>query len=70
MRNYGTRKRTIIVFNIYCLYEQCTVGHWSNRVTASGIGQAELYDVPRSGRPVTAVNPEMLHCPGTIVCED
>jgi hypothetical protein len=37
-----------------------TVGHWVKRMTAFETGKLKLPDLPRSGRPVTAVSPEML----------
>jgi hypothetical protein len=60
------------IFSVYgsATVERSSVGHWAKRVTASGTGTAELYDLPRSGRPVAVVNPEMLQCADTIVCED
>jgi hypothetical protein len=49
---------------------RCIVGHWANRVTASETGEVELRELPRSGRAVTAVNPEMLQRAEAIIRED
>jgi len=37
-----------------------SVGRWAKSVTASETGNSELRDLRRSGRPVTAVSPEMF----------
>jgi transposase len=37
-----------------------TIGHWVQRVKASGSGEMELHDRPRSGRPATATRPDIL----------
>jgi hypothetical protein len=42
-------------------------GRWVKRVMASETGKAELYDLPCSGRCVTAVSPEMLQCASAII---
>jgi len=43
-----------------CALNRSTVGHWVQRVKASGSGETELHDRPRSGRPATATSPEIL----------
>ena len=50
--------------------DRSTAGRWTKRVTASETGTAELQDLPRSGRPVKAVTPEMLQRADAIVRED
>ena len=43
-----------------CAVDRSTVGCWVKRVKASGSGETELHDRPRSGRPATATSPDML----------
>ena len=43
-----------------CAVNRSTVGHWVQRVKASGSGETELHDRPRSGRPATATSPDKL----------
>jgi hypothetical protein len=50
--------------------DRSTAGRWTKTVTASETGTAELHDMPRSGRPVIAVTPEMLQRADAIVRED
>jgi hypothetical protein len=50
--------------------ERTTVGRWAIRVTASETGKPGLLDLPRSGRPFTAVSPEMLQRADAVVRED
>jgi len=47
-----------------------TVGCWVKRVMASETGKAELYDLPRSGSPVTVVWLEVLQHDDAIDHED
>jgi hypothetical protein len=58
--------------NVYGIaaVDRSTTGHWAKRATASETGKAEPHDLPHSGRPVTAVHPEMLQHADAIVHED
>jgi len=50
-----------------CRVDRSTVGHWVQRVKASGSGETELHDRPRSGCPATATSQDMLqHADGII----
>jgi len=53
-----------------CAVDRSTVGHWVQRVKASGSGETELRDRPRSGRPATATSPDMLQCADGIIHVD
>ena len=50
--------------------DRSSLGHWVKRVTASETEKVELRDLPNSGRPVTAISPEMLQCANAIVCKE
>jgi hypothetical protein len=52
-------KRLFAVYGSYAI-NGSTVGHWVQRVKASGSGETELYGRPRSGRPATATSPDIL----------
>ena len=50
-----------------CAVDRSTVGHWVERVEASGSAETELYDRLRSGRPATATSPDVLqHANNTV----
>jgi len=53
-----------------CAVDMTTVGCWVQRVKGSGIGETELHDRPRSGRPATSTSPEMLHRAHDIIHAD
>lgn len=50
--------------------DRSTVGRWARRVKASEGGAAELRDLPRSGRPPTAVTPDMLQRADVLIRRD
>jgi hypothetical protein len=49
------------------LQSTSTIGRWVKGVTAPKTGKAELLDLHCSGRPVTAVSPEMLQRADAII---
>jgi len=53
-----------------CAVDRSTVGRWVQRVKASGSGESELHDRPRSGRPATATSPDMLQRADGIIHAD
>ena len=53
-----------------CAVDRSNVGRWVQRVKASGSGKTELHDRPRSGRPATATNPDMLQRADGIINAD
>ena len=53
-----------------CAVDRSTVGRWVRRVKASGRGETELRDRPRSGRPATATSPDMLQRTEDIIQAD
>ena len=53
-----------------CAVDRSTVGRWVQRVKASGSGETELQDRPRSGRPATAISPDMLQCADDVIHAD
>ena len=53
-----------------CAVDRSTVGRWVQRVKASGSGETELHDRPRSGRPATATSPDMLQHTNSIIHAD
>ena len=60
---------------LYALYGSCavyrsTIGHWVQRVKASGSGEMDLHHRPRSGCPATATSPDMLQCADGIIHVD
>ena len=50
--------------------DRSTVGRWVHRVKASGSGETELHDRPRSGRPATATSPDLLKRADDIIHAD
>ena len=40
-----------------CAVNRSTGGRWVQRIMASGSGETELHDRPRSGHPATATSP-------------
>jgi hypothetical protein len=57
------------VYGSYAV-DRSNVGHLVQRVKASGIGETELHDQLRSGRPATATSPDMLQCTDDIIHVD
>ena len=53
-----------------CAVDRSTVGHWVQRIKASGSGETELHDWPRSGRPASATSSDMLQCADDIIHAD
>jgi hypothetical protein len=53
-----------------CAVDRSTVGCWVQRVKASGSGETELHDRPRSGRPATVMSPDMLQRADDIIHAD
>ena len=53
-----------------CAVDRSTVGRWVQRVKASGSGETDLHDRPRSGRPATATSPDMLQRADDIIHAD
>jgi len=49
-------KRLCVVYGS-CAVDWSTVVRWVQRVNASGSGETELHDRPRSGHPATATSP-------------
>ena len=49
--------------------DKSTVSRWARRLSSSQ-GRADLSDLPRVGRPHTAVTPAMLECTDTIIRGD
>jgi hypothetical protein len=51
-----------VVKNVYgdSAVDKSTVSRWASQIAGSEKGQAELGDIPRSGRPTTAVTPALL----------
>jgi len=62
--------RSLCIVNTNAVVDKSTLDHWAKRVTASETEKVELFDLPHSGRPVTAVSPEMLQHANAIVRED
>jgi transposase len=62
-------KRLCAVYGSYAV-DRSTDGRWVQRVKASRIGETELHDQPRSGRPATATTPDMLQCADDIIHVD
>jgi hypothetical protein len=56
--------------NIYgsAVVDGSTFSCLTKRMTASKIGKAEQHVLPRSGRPVASVGPEILQGADSIVC--
>jgi transposase len=50
--------------------DRSTVVRWVQRVKASGSGETELHDRPRSKRPATATSPDMLQGTNDIIHVD
>jgi hypothetical protein len=50
--------------------DKSTVSCWASRIAGSEKGQAELSDVPRSGRPTTAVTPTLLQRADELIRND
>jgi hypothetical protein len=65
----NNHKRLCTVYGS-CTVDRCTVGRWVQRVKASEIGETELHDRPRSGRPATATSPGMLQGADDIINAD
>ena len=53
-----------------CAVDRSTVGCWVQRFKASGSGETELHDRPRSGRPATTNSPVMLQRADGIIHAD
>ena len=62
--------RSLCIVCTNAVVDRSTSGHWVKRVMASNTGKVELYDLPQSGHPVTAVSPEMLPCADAIICTE
>lgn len=50
--------------------DRSTVSRWAQRVRSSEGGSAELQDLPRAGRPSTAVTPDMLQRADDLIRKD
>jgi hypothetical protein len=48
--------------------DRSTIDRLAKRVTSSETGKAKLHDLPRLGRPGTAVSPEMLQHADAFIC--
>ena len=62
-------KRLCVVYGS-CAVHRSTVGRCIQRVKASGSGETELHDRPRSGRPATSTSPDMLQRADGIIHAD
>jgi len=62
--------RSLCIVYANAVVYRSTSGHWVKRVMASKTGKVELFDLPHSSHPVTAVSPEMLPCADAIVCKE
>ena len=53
-----------------CAVDRSTTGCWVQRLKASGSGETELHDRPRSARPATATSPDILQRADDIIRAD